>query len=164
MAWIRDNWDRVLNSVIALFGVGGIVMFFTDFMEMCRERPWQAVFLAALCLAIGYCAGWKVFELRAYDTDRFTPRQMHIIFDCYRASFNRRGYLALDHDNNEVVSLLDEGVVSSSDKASLPIGENGKRKQAVRLTPSWYRYVKRHERKFKRLYEKSEKMVDWKTA
>ena len=57
MAWVRDNWDKVLNVALALFGAGGIATFFTDFMAMCRDRPWQAIFLAALCLSTGYVLG-----------------------------------------------------------------------------------------------------------
>ena len=57
MDWMRDNWDKVLNGFVLLFGAGGIATFFTDFMAMCRERPWQAIFLAAVCLAAGYSLG-----------------------------------------------------------------------------------------------------------
>ena len=57
MEWIRDNWDKVLNVFVLIFGAGGIATFFTDFMTMCRDRPWQAIFLAALCLSIGYALG-----------------------------------------------------------------------------------------------------------
>lgn len=57
MAWMRDNWDKVLNTALAVFGAGGIVAFLSDFMAMCLERPWQAIFLAVLCLSIGYALG-----------------------------------------------------------------------------------------------------------
>lgn len=57
MTWLRDNWDKVLNGFVLLFGAGGIAAFFSDFMAMCRERPWQAIFLAALSLAAGYALG-----------------------------------------------------------------------------------------------------------
>ena len=57
MRWLRDNWDKVLNTALAVFGAGGIVAFLSDFMVMCRERPWQAIFLAILCLSIGYALG-----------------------------------------------------------------------------------------------------------
>lgn len=57
MTWLRDNWDKVLNVAVMLFGAGGIAAFFSDFMAMCRERPWQAIFLASLFLAVGYALG-----------------------------------------------------------------------------------------------------------
>ena len=57
MTWIRDNWDKLLNVFVLIFSAGGIATFFTDFMAMCRDRPWQAIFLAALCLSIGYALG-----------------------------------------------------------------------------------------------------------
>lgn len=142
LGWLNPMW------VVEQFMIGNGLPFLL----------WTAIVAIA-----SYKIGKKRQEYRMFGTDQFTPRQLHVIYECYRASFDKRGYLVLDNDNNEVASLSKDGVVHSSERASLPIGENGKRKQAVRLTPSWYRYVKRHERKFKKLYEKSEKMVDWKT-
>ncbi len=120
---------------------------------------WTVVVAAA-----SYGIGWKRYERKAFDTDRFTPRQLHVIYGCYRASFGRHGYLKLDFDNSEAASLSEAGVVYSTKKGDLGTGENGRPKRAVRLTPDWYSYVKKHERKFKRLYEKSSKMIDFKST
>lgn len=113
---------------------------------------WTVVVAAA-----SYGIGWKRQERKAFDTDRFTPRQLHVIYECYKASFGRHGFLPLDSDNDEAASLDKAGVVYSTEKDGLETGENGKQKRAVRLTPDWYRYVKKHEDKFKKLYDECER-------
>ena len=106
-----------------------------------------------------YGIGWKRQEHKVFDTDRFTPRQLHVIFECYRASFDRHGFLPLDSDNDEAASLCEAGVVYSTEKPGLIVGENGKPKRAVRLTPDWYRYVKKHAKRFERLHAESDQSI-----
>lgn len=57
MTWIRKNWDKVLSISIAIFGAGGLVLFFSKFQTMIHEYLPQAIFLASLFLAIGYSFG-----------------------------------------------------------------------------------------------------------
>lgn len=109
----------------------------------------------AASLSAGFAAGRAFANWRRFRTGRFTPRQLHAIYECYRSSFGSYGFKWFDADNFEVMQLVEIGVMFGG--ASRVYG--GVERRQYRLTPDWYEHVRKHEGRFRRLCEESEKAV-----
>ena len=111
----------------------------------------------ALMLALGFTSGHLYLSWRRFRTGRFTPRQIHVIYECFEASFGRTGYMWFDFGNFEVRHLVEMGVMFEGSSRL----KDGVEQRQCRLTPDWYEHVRRRRSRFKRLYEKSEDDVSF---
>ena len=134
LSWLDPEWvARQFNSGDATpFAVWTVVMF-----------------------SAGFAAGRTYLNWRRFRTGRFTPRQVHVIFECFSSSFGKTGFMWFDFDNFEVRQLVEIGVVFEGNSRV----RDGVEQRQCRLTPDWYEHVRRHQRKFRKLYEKSEQDI-----
>lgn len=112
---------------------------------------WTALFACA-----GFIAGRKYSESKRFMTKGFTPREIHIMYECYQASFGPYAMLWLEEDNAETGNLVEKGILYASNRTRM---RNGSMQRGFKLTVDWYGYVNTHKRKFRKLYEKSEQDV-----
>ena len=111
----------------------------------------------ALMLLAGFASGRAYTTWRRFRTGRFTPRQVHVIYECYKSSFGKTGFMWLDFDNFEVRQLVEMGVMFEGVSRI----RDGVEQRQCRLTPDWYEHVRRRQRRFRRLYDKSEGEVSF---
>lgn len=111
----------------------------------------------ALMLVIGFISGRLYLHWRRFRIGRFTPRQIHVIYECFSASFGKTGYMWFEFDNFEVRQLVEMGVMFEGSSRI----RDGVEQRQCRLTPEWYEHVRRRRRRFRRLYERSEGEVSY---
>lgn len=60
MGWLKDNWHKAADVLIAIIGAVGVTRYWSDFVSMCERYPLQAFSIAVLAFAAGLAAGWMV--------------------------------------------------------------------------------------------------------